>query len=89
MKRNRSLLFVVSALVLFGGCVSLSARMQSFMGRPDTELVSRWGAPDRKVTLSDSSVVMTWDNFAGCVQNLTFSKTGIAERWSMSRGCGR
>jgi hypothetical protein len=72
--------FLVALALFAAACVSLKGRMQSYMGHSDTELVSKWGAPDRQVTLSDSSTVMTWDS-ARCEQSVTFSKTGIATRW--------
>jgi hypothetical protein len=79
---------LVCVMVLLAGCVSLSSRMQTYMGRQDTELVSKFGAPDRQVMLSDSSRVLTWVS-GYCEQSMTFSKAGIAEKWSMTPACPR
>lgn len=82
----RKLLLLGSAVLLSGCVVSMSSRMQSFVGRRDTDVVSKIGAPDKSVVLSDSSRVLTWST-QYCDQSLTVSKSGVVEKWSVSRGC--
>jgi hypothetical protein len=87
-----------SALLLactlsFSGCVSTSEIMQSWVGRSESDLVSRWGAPDSSTQTDDGKKVLTWktlwnddNNIYTCRKSFTIGVAGKVERWAYN-GC--
>jgi hypothetical protein len=81
--------------VFLASCVSTSSVMSSWVGKPESELLSSWGSPDSSRRLDDGRVVHTWttmwnDQYSvhTCRQTFTVSSTGTVERWSHN-GCSR
>lgn len=88
---RRSVLAVSSALALLtAGCVTTAKVMNSWVGHDDSDLVSKWGAPARSITLRDGKRVMTWQKLwtdqggtrQVCEQNFTLSPAGTVVDWS-------
>lgn len=85
---------LVMALLLNAGCVSLSEVMQSWVGKSESELLSRWGAPDTSAQAGDGKRVLTWKNIWNdgygnlytCRKSFTIGTDGKVERWSYA-GC--
>jgi hypothetical protein len=85
-------LFTAVALVALVGCTSTEEVMKSWMGSRESEVVSRWGAPDRVIDTRDGLRVLTWDQRWGqygqntCSKSFTVDSGGIIHRWAY-RGC--
>lgn len=83
-------------LILFStGCVSTADVMKSWTGQSETELLSRWGAPDSSIQTGDGKRILTWktlwnsqNNIYTCRKSFTVGADGKVERWSYS-GCPR
>jgi len=59
--------------------------MQSWVGEPTPELVSRWGAPTRTYDNRDGSRILTWiDAWSGCTQTMLIDAQDIVSRWRYS-----
>jgi hypothetical protein len=76
-------------------CASTSSEMKSWIGKPETELLTSWGAPYASQELDDGRVVHTWrtiwgkrDNIRTCRQTFTISTKKEVEG-SSYRGCPR
>jgi hypothetical protein len=93
MTQNR--LIVAALLLLFtlfsSSCVTTQSVMQSWVGKPASELISNWGSPDSVSRLDDGRTVYTWVTISGdqsgvhqCRQSYTASAEGIIERWSFN-----
>jgi len=74
-------------------CVSTSEVMQSWVGKNESDLVSRWGAPDSSTQTSDGKRVLTWktlwndaNNIYTCRKSFTIDSEGKVERWAYN-GC--
>lgn len=50
MKRGPLTFLFILALVTSSGCISPDKAMKSFLGRPATELIARWGPPQQKMS---------------------------------------
>ena len=75
------------------GCVSTSEIMQSWVGTEESELLSKWGAPDSSAQASDVKKILTWKvlwndggNIYTCRKSFTISKEGKVEKWAYA-GC--
>lgn len=87
-------ILLVATLFLVSGCVSLSETMRSWVGKSESELLSRWGAPDSSARTDDGKKVLTWKtlwtdssgNLETCRQSFTIGTDGKVERWAYS-GC--
>jgi len=69
--------------------------MESWVGKPESELLSSWGLPDSSRKLDDGRVIHTWKTSWGkrntlrtCRQTFTISTNGKVEQWAY-KGCGR
>ena len=76
-------------------CASTSREMKSWIGKPETELLTSWGPPYASLQLDDGRVVHTWrsiwgkrDNVRTCLKIFTISTDGEVEG-SSYRGCAR
>ena len=76
-------------------CASTSREMKSWIGKPETELLTSWGPPYASQELDDGRVVHTWrtiwgkrDNIRTCRQTFTISAKKEIES-SSYRGCPR
>jgi hypothetical protein len=90
--------FAASALVVLlclisTGCVSTSELMQSWVGTDESELLSRWGAPDSSAQTNDGRKILTWKilwndgaNIYTCRKSFTIGKDAKVEKWSYA-GC--
>jgi hypothetical protein len=85
--------FIVAGCLLFlVGCVTTKSAMQSWIGRPESDLVTQWGAPHRSTDTRDGKRVLTWEKRWGecgqntCRQSFTVDETGIIRQWSYD-GC--
>jgi len=63
--------------------------MDSWVGKPATELMSSWGAPDTSLQLADGSQALTWKKVwwrSGyrheCRQSFTVDSYGTVRAWS-------
>jgi hypothetical protein len=68
--------------VCLGACTTKSA-MNSWIGRPESQLLASWGAPDKTASFPDGGKVDTWvttwsDDFGmhTCRKNFTVSGGG-------------
>lgn len=76
-------------------CVSTSGEMKSWIGKPESELLTSWGAPYSSQELDDGRIVHTWrtiwgkrDNVRECLQTFTVSANKkVAD--SSYEGCPR
>jgi hypothetical protein len=92
VKRSKSRWLALSVVVLLlnTGCVSLSDVMSSWVGKSESELLSRWGAPDSSAQTGDGKRVLTWKNIWSngygnlytCRKSFTIGSDGKVERWS-------
>lgn len=77
---------------LLAGCTSTSDIMQTWIGSPESKLVSNWGAPDRSLKTDDGKEILTWNGRNGyggiiCQKTFVISKAGYIE--SYSNNCPR
>jgi hypothetical protein len=87
---------VLVAIAMFTtSCATTSREMNSWIGKPESELLTSWGAPYVSQELDDGRVVHTWrtiwgkrDNIRTCRQTFTISTKGEIES-SSYRGCPR
>lgn len=88
----RKCITVAACLLLFVGCATTESIMQSWVGHPESELVSKWGAPHRVIDTRDGKRVVTWERRWGqygqntCRQSFTVDEAGIIRQWSYD-GC--
>ena len=59
LKRYSLQLFAM-LLIICVGCTTPSVVMKSWVGHHESELVSKWGAPDSIIELQDGKKVYTW-----------------------------
>ena len=85
--KSRVYLALALTVVVSGCFVSAATVMNSWVGARDTELVSKWGAPARSITLSDSSRVVTYVESPRCERSFTISRAGVVTAWSSSPDC--
>lgn len=83
--------FLTSVLVL--GCDSTQKDVESWMGAPRSELLSRWGVPDAEADIGDGNQLVTYKlpwgsygqygggNHVGIV-TFTLSASGTVVSWS-------
>ena len=91
MKRRHAA--VLALVVLFGACATQKSVMESWVGKPESDLLARWGAPDRTAEISNGGKVDTWvtewNNNYGlqtCRKTFTMDGDGIVVQWAYS-GC--
>lgn len=89
MKKIVVILMIGLALA---GCVSTSDLMKSWVGKPESRLLEKWGAPDSS-TRSNGRHIMTWKNtytnrYGGnastCRATFIADKNGVIKKWSYS-----
>lgn len=51
---------IIAMLLFIVGCTTPKTVMQSWVGEQESDLISRWGAPDSTVELKDGTKVCTW-----------------------------
>lgn len=82
------------AIILIVGCGSRLAKdMSSWLGKSESELLMRWGAPDTSIRTEDGKKVLTWKdvwsdryNVYTCRKSFTIGSDGKVERWRYD-GC--
>ncbi len=86
---------LVAIAVSATSCITTSSTMESWVGKPESELLSIWGLPDSSRKLDDGRVIHTWKTIGGkrnsvrtCRQTFTISTNGKVEHWGY-KGCGR
>ena len=47
-------------LIGLSGCTTTATKMASWVGRPEAELLSQWGAPDSSTDLPNGTKIYTW-----------------------------
>jgi len=82
---------LVALAVSLAACVSTSTVMKSWVGKPESDLLSTWGSPDSSRRLDDGRVVHTWTTMWNdqykvhtCRKTFTIATDGTVERWSFS-----
>lgn len=76
-------------LVVGGACHvgKLSSLMQSWVGKPATDVVVKWGPPTIQTRLDDSTTLLTWETrYDGelCRRNFAVGSDGLIKRWGAS-----
>lgn len=81
-----------AVLFLLAGCATTGG-MQSWIGKPESELLSRWGPPDATATTNEGKKIVTWkhtwahgNNIYTCRRTFTVG-SGVLERWSAVGDC--
>src|SRR5690349_3843500 len=93
---------IASALVMLAGCSvhRLSTVMDPWVGKPEADLVAKWGAPDRRADLAGGEAVLTWvkgresalnpdgesASHRSCQVSVRVSAAHVIQSWS-SVGC--
>jgi hypothetical protein len=84
----RKLVVAIACLLAFVGCVTTRDVMQSWVGAPESRLVSAWGVPDKVLDTRDGNRMMTWESRWGnrlqfvCRKTFTVDKGGIIRQGS-------
>lgn len=76
-------------LLLCAGCTTLDSKMNSWVGQPESKLLTEWGSPDSAMWLDDGSKVFTWNHYwkgGKCRKTFTINPQGYVEKYSNS-GC--
>lgn len=80
-------------LLLLNGCATTSSKMESWIGHRESDLVSKWGAPNLMLDTRDGKRIITWEErqYLGqitslCRRSFTVNESGIIEAYSIS-GC--
>ena len=47
-------------LIGLSGCTTTANKMASWVGRPEADLLSSWGAPDSSANLPNGTKIYTW-----------------------------
>lgn len=84
----------VALALLFSACTTTASVMKSWVGKPENQVLARWGAPDRQVALADGGKVDTWVTTGGtaeyglhtCRQTFTVNSEGTIVKWAYN-GC--
>lgn len=76
----------VAVVVLTAGCRvgKLSSLMESWVGKPATDVVIRWGPPNIQTRLDDSTTLLTWEirrDGEACRRNFAVGADGLIKRW--------
>ena len=76
----------VAALLLMSSaaCATVNGSMRAWVGSRDADLVGKWGAPTREITVSSGDRVLTWVH-GHCEQSFTVSPDGRIKSFSLSR----
>lgn len=89
MKRYVLSAGIIATLLFIVGCTTPKAVMQSWVGEQESDLISRWGAPDSTVELKDGTKVYTWKRIWSDKrgvhqgrQSFTISAEGKVIKWS-------
>lgn len=92
--------FVLLLLTLSGCIHTLSTEMERWVGKDESALISRWGAPDLSAPLPAGGKVLTWlkpwnaaedgqpADMRQCRQSFTLSASGTVTKWAAD-GCPR
>lgn len=88
---NKSLALI--ALLLAAACASTDSYMQSWVGKPVSDVVAVWGAPVRQFQMADGSLNYTWSTYYTtggfsneCRRSFTVDDAQIIKSYSYS-GC--
>ena len=86
-------LLIVAAFAIAGCGNSLAKNMSSWVGKSESELLMRWGAPDTSIRTDDGKKVLTWKDVWNdryhvytCRKSFTIGNDGKVERWRYD-GC--